>query len=794
MPSYAEQPAATRPTSDDDEILREARKRWVRCADAEEEQRKRIVAAKQFRALNQWPDAIKTAREGGNAIAGQPPQPPRPCLVVDRLSQPVRQVSNTIKNADFGFDVQPNGEGADIETADIFKGYLRRVQNQSRGESPIEWAADGAIEGGIGWFRLRTEYVYTNWEKDTLTEELFDQELRMERIANNLTVYGDPSATRPTRSDMLFAFVTEDLDRDEAESRYDAIDLKSIDLFAATGDMQGWADERENTVRIAEYWRVTFKERKFVWMKDGSLLEGEAPKGAQVRMRRTMRVPQVEGFKMTATQVLERWDWAGSRIPLIPVIGEELNIDGKPLLRGIIELGMDAQRMVNYAYSGAIEIFALGSKKAPMVPGAAVQNYRQIWQTRNIYNHSYLPYDVWDEDGRQLPPPTLDTSEAPIQAAVEVMRVSEDAIKASTSTGDASLGNTNPNERSGKALQALQAQSDLANSNYPDNVRRALIYAAELMVEIIPKITRPGQIVHIMGMDDEPQQVIAGQPFQPPQAKGQPPTPRPDVSVDVAKDPQTLFKFYDFNAGKYAVTVTVGKATATRQQEGAQALGELIPHLPPEMAAVATPDYVRQLSFPGAQKIAERLEKALPPALQPQQDGQQVPDPQQLQQQVQQLQQQLQQAAQAIQTDQVKAQAGLQQAQIKADADLKMAQFEAQKELKLQEMKNANAIAVARIAAAKSALDIQAESQEERLSTGIELQHEAQQNALDRAHEAGMSAMSGAQAQQSQGSQQAHEATQAAQGQAATDAQAEAQRQHEAQLAAQQQAAQGRQE
>ncbi len=126
---------------DPDTLIPEARKRWNRCDESEDAQRKRILTAKQFRSGDQWPDAIKIARQGGNAIQGMPAQPPRPCLVVDRLSQPLRQTSNTIKNADFGFNVLPNGGGADNETAEIFKGYLRRVQNESRGESPIEWAA-----------------------------------------------------------------------------------------------------------------------------------------------------------------------------------------------------------------------------------------------------------------------------------------------------------------------------------------------------------------------------------------------------------------------------------------------------------------------------------------------------------------------------------------------------------------------------------------------------------------------------------------------------------------------------
>jgi hypothetical protein len=738
-----------------DPVIAEARKCWQKCDEASEAQRKRMVAAKKFRALDQWPDAIKIQREGGGSIAGQPPQPPRPCLVVDRLSQPCRQISNTIKNADFGFDVQPVGQGADVETAEIFQGYLRRVQNEARGESPVEWAADGAIEGGIGWFRLRSDYVHQTW--DGVPEEaVFDQELRMERIANNLTVYCDPSAMRPTRSDAQFMLVTEDMDRDEFERKYPDADLRGLEEFSSTGDMDGWVSD--SIIRIAEYWRITYTDRPFYWLKDGSIGEGRPPKGADVRMQRTMKVPTVKGYKINAVEVLEQWDWAGSRIPLIPVIGEELNVDGKPVLRGVIEMGMDAQRMVNYTYSGAIEIYALASKKAPMIPGAAVSNYKAIWDTRNIVNYSYLPYDPWDEQGRPLDKPTLDTTDAPIQASVALMQVSEEAIKASTSTGDASLGNTNPNERSGKALQALQVQSELANSNYPDNVRRAYIYAATLMLEIIPKITRPGQILHILGMDDEPKQVMVGKPFKPGQ-NGVPEPAPDDITAELAKVQGSLYKFYDLNNGTYHCTVTMGKATATRREEGAQALGNLLPHLPPEMQVKIIPDYIKQLSFPGAQAIAEKLE---PPA----------PDqalPPQVQAQMQQLQQQNAELQKAVETDQVKAQATIEAAKVKAEADLRAAQMDADVRIRLAEMDHAAKIEVARITAAKEPMNIAAQAAEERLATGLEQAHDVGLTAMEQAHERDMAAQSHAQAleqgaaqaanaAESQATDQAHQA------------------------------------
>jgi hypothetical protein len=762
------------------DLIREARERWNRAAEAEEQQRNRIVRAKQFRVGDQWPAAIKLAREGGNSLQGMAPQPPRPCLVVDRLSQPVRQVSNTIKNASFGFDVLPAGGSSDQDTADIFKGYLRWMMNNSRGESPIEWAADQAIEGGIGWFRLRTDYINETWDGE-LTEEAMWQALFMERITNNLTVYGDPSAVRPTRSDMKWAFVTEDLSRDEFERLYPKADIRGLEAFMATGDKAAWSSwVSEDSIRIAEYYRIEYTNRHLYQLQDGSVVEEKPDDKADIKAERVMRVPSVKCDKINAIESLQSFDWVGSRIPLIPILGEELNVDGKVWLRGVIEEGMDAQRMVNYTYSGAVEIFALAPKNAPMIAAASVANYKQIWQTRNIINHAYLPFDPWDQEGKEYPTPMLDTTEPPIQAAVELMRVSEDAIKATTSTGDASLGNTNPNERSGRALQALQAQSDLANSNYPDNVKRALIYAGELAVEIIPKITVKGQIIHILGMDDEPEQVMVGQPYQEGQ-NGQPQPSPPDVTPEMAQLEGSLHKFYDLNNGRYAVTVSVGKATATKREEGAQALGELIPHLPPEMAAVATPDYVEQLSFPGSHKIAEKLRNALPPQLQDKNDQPQIPPA--VQAQMQQMQAELQKAQQFIQTKQAEQQGSLQETQIKTQADMQKAQMGFANELKLQEMKNANAIAVARISAAKVMMDPQAEAAEERLATGLQMAHDVGMEAMKQHHAMELSAQEHAQtltqgaqqaqtAQQSQQESQAHEAEMAKQAQeAAAEAQ-----------------------
>ncbi len=745
-------PSSARTVNEDDRaIMTEARSRWNKCDEAEDAQRKNILAAKKFRAGDQWPAAIKLQREGAQAIQGQAAQPPRPCLTIDRLSQPVRQVSNTIKSANFAIDVLPNGHGADDDTAEIIQGYLRRVQNQARGESPIEWAADGAIEGGIGWFRIRTEYVEEAPDPNNPDWDIIkDQELRLERIANNLTVYCDPSAMRPTRSDALFDFVTEDMDRDEFMRRWPNASVEGIEDFAATGDMKGWVSD--DSIRIAEYWRIVYQDEHWIRVGNKAQQVASKPKDIPAADYRMVRRPKVEGYKINAVEILERWDWVGSRIPLIPVLGEELNVDGKPVLRGIISEGMDAQRMVNYTYSGAVEIFALGSKSPYVVEEEQLGDFAAIWQTANLYNYSYLPYKkVLD-----VPPPHRETSEAPIQAAVELMRVSEECVKATTGYYDSGLGANDSRIQSGRAKQSEIQQSELGSSNYPNNVQRALIYAGELMLEIMPKITRPGQILQILGKDDEPEQVMVGQRYMPgPNGQPQP------VSEEQQNFEKGLVKFYDLNAGRYAVTVTVGKANATKREEGAAALGELIPHLPPEMAMVATPDYVEQLSFPGAHGIAEKLRKALPPQLQEQEEGGPDPEKAQMQQMIAQLQQALEQkraeeeAKQQAETQrvigraQLEGQTKLQLAQGEAQLTLQKAQIDAQTRIEVAKINAQAGLTEAEIKAGMQGMGHQIQREEQLIGND----HELRVQAIDHQHEGEIQAQQHAQAVEQAGVQ-----------------------------------------
>ncbi len=429
-----------------------------------------------------------------------------------------------------------------------------------------------------------------------------------------------------------------------------------------TGDSSNWkAWVREDMIRIADYWRIVYVPHTFCLLNDGRVVSlKDAPDKTAIVQTRVVNAPKVEWYKINAKEVLEKGEWLGLRIPLYPIIGEELNVDGRKVYRGIIQSAMDAQRMVNYLYSGAVETAAL-APKAPWVIAEGQDEGHPEWQHANTYNYQALYYKPVTLGGELAPPPKRNIEEPPIQAQVELLHLSEEAIKATTAFFDASLGNHSSNVKSGRQTLALQKQQELSTSNFLDNVVRTMIEIGNEAVYLIPKITRKGQLLHILGIDDKPEMVIASQPFVQEQGQARPIQPGEEQGLE-----KGIAKFYDLEAGRYGVTVSVGKSSTTMREEGLGVLGELIPHLPPEMAAAVTPEFISEMSFPGAQKIAEIARKTLPPQLQEQ--GEDEPDPQ-----LQAAMQRVQQLEQLLESKVAEKQA---EAQAKGAIELETTQLE----------------------------------------------------------------------------------------------------------------------
>ena len=70
--------------------------------------------------------------------------------------------------------------------AEIYNGLIRNIEQTSKADVAYDTAVDCAVSDGFGYFRINTEFA---------DDDSFDLDLRIERIANPFSVYGDPMST-----------------------------------------------------------------------------------------------------------------------------------------------------------------------------------------------------------------------------------------------------------------------------------------------------------------------------------------------------------------------------------------------------------------------------------------------------------------------------------------------------------------------------------------------------------------------------------------------------------------------
>ncbi len=592
-------------------FLELAQKRFKLCCDAEKEIRREAREDLEFRAGQQWDQKIKSDREAAN----------RPCETFNRIPQFVRQVTNEARQNRPSIQINPVGEGADKDTAEIIQGLTRHIENYSQADIAYDTAFDHAVTIGFGYFSIGTEYEHEN---------SFNQEAVFDRIENPFSVYIDPSARRVDYSDMEFGFRTQEFEPDAFKDKFPDAEAISASEYTSEGDTgRNWYPGGK--IRVAEYWWIDSQEKTICQMPDGTVLdEPDVPRDqnnvyiVEPARFRTSSKRVVNRALINGKEVLEENIWPGRYIPIVPVLGDEIIVNGERRLVGIVRFAKGAQRQYNYMRSAQIEMIAL-APKAPWVGTAGqFEGYEQKWQQVNVINYPYLEYNDVSLAGHSVPPPNRVVSEPPIQAMTIAIREADNDMKATTGIYDASLGEKGP-EQSGKAILARQKQGDTANFGYIDNLSRSIRHAGRILLDLIPKIYDTERIVRIINPDQTHDLVTINAPT-------------------LYKNAQKLF---DVTTGRYDVTITVGPTYQSRRQEAAASMLQLVQSFP-QVMQVAGDLMIRMMDWPGAQEIADRLKKLLPPNINPDQEQQPGQIPPALLAQNAQLQQKIQQLTQMI--------------------------------------------------------------------------------------------------------------------------------------------------
>ncbi len=583
--------------SKDQKVIETALRRFKMSEDATHEIRAKSLEDLKFRVGEQWDEGISILRKSEK----------RPCLVSNRIPQFIRHITNDMRMNRPSIKISATDESTN-ETAEILEGLFRHIQEKSNASVAYDIAADNQVTMGFGYIRVITDYS---------DDAGFDQDIIIKPIKNPFTVYFDPTCVEPDYSDARWAFIVSDMPKTEFEAEYPDAETNNSILSSVGDTPSTWGTE--DIVRVVEYFEVIETSKTIYQLDDGTTVT-KLLEGVKEKNKRETKDRKIIWRKMTANEILDEKPWVGKYIPIVPILGEDIDVDGKRIIKGIVRDAQDPQRMYNYWITAQTEAIALAPRAPFLIAEGQIEGYEQFWKNANTSNYPYLPYKPTTIAGTLAPAPQRQQAEPPVQAMAMAIRQASEDMKLVTGIQDASLGVAS-NETSGKAIQQRQKQGEIANFHYADNFARGLRALGTIIMDLIPKIYDAPRVTRIIHPDESEEIVKLNQPFE----------------------KNGVQKIYDVTTGKYDVVIAVGPSFQTKRQEAADGM-LAVTQTNPDLWKVAGDLMIKNLDWNGAEEISERLKKMLPPQLQDQEDG----NPQKMQMQIQQSHQMIDQLTQAL--------------------------------------------------------------------------------------------------------------------------------------------------
>ena len=557
--------------TDQDSRIQQAMEFLRQVNDVDSNNRAEALDDVRFAAGDQWPVDVQNSRV----------LEARPCLTINKVDAYCRQIVNQIREQRPRIKCHGMNTQSDEKQAEIITGLCRHIELQSDADQAYLNAVDYAVRMGWGYIRIHTDYV---------KDDSFNQEIYIKPIENPFTVYFDPNSIMADGSDAERCLITTLIPKKTFSAMYPEAEIDSGFVSRGTGDVVGdWIQKEE--IRIAEYWYTVRESVVLLQLSDGSsIYEDETDKelmkelGIEIINKRDSVRKKIKWCKVTAMQVLEEGEWAGKYIPIVPVYGQSTIVQGKHKRFGLVRMAKDPQRMYNYWSTALTETVALAPKAKWLLAEGQDEGHENEWAQANIKAMPVLRYKQTDIDGRTAPPPVRQSPEQPptgAMAAMQSMNLDLQAV----------IGIFDPSQlpqgvQSGKAIAGQQAQSDMTNMHYYDNLTRSIRQVGRICLDLIPKIYDTERAMRIIGADGKPE----------------------IMTINERKmDEQGVNRILnDVTVGEYDVVMDTGPGYNSKRQEASDAMMQLFA-AEPQLIQVAGDLLVRNMDFPGADVIADRM-------------------------------------------------------------------------------------------------------------------------------------------------------------------------------------------
>lgn len=553
-----------------------------------------------FAAGEQWDRAEQQNRHAQD----------RPCLTINQMPSFIQQVAGEIRQAQPAIEVFPVDSAQDVPVAEIYSGIIRQIEYQSLAGAAYHHAADMSVTCGMGHWRFETV---------TTDDSVFEQEIKIKRVLDPLSVIWDRGAIEIDRSDALHCFVTEWVPKKGHFNKFgrteddfkDIETLTSVEVSTANYQDSGLYWRRMDAVLLAEYWYIDPEERMLVMTESGRTLDitdwsrasiRELANSNQVVGGRKVETPKVFRRLMDGSDWLdEPKEWAGKYIPVVPVLGAEIAYEGTIARKGLVRDAKDSQKYLNIVRTAAAERIASSPNAKFMGTTEMFKGRQTFWENAHRSISKLLVYNKTEDNASPVavPPPPLEA------ALLQEGQVANEDMQRVTSVYDAARGGQG-REISGAAIDARVQQTNTGNVLFMDNFMIAMQRSGMIMVDLIPRIYDTDRNIMILGPDSREMYV--------------------PINRYVMGDRGEPVLVNDLSNGRFNVRVKAGQSYVTQRAEAKEQMSVAMQGNP-ELWAIFGDLFFENSDYPGAKEIAERMRKFIKPEML--EEGEPQPDPMQ---------------------------------------------------------------------------------------------------------------------------------------------------------------------
>lgn len=478
----------------------------------------------------------------------------KPKYEINKIDLAVMRIISEYRNNRISVRFMPKKDSEYDGLADLCAGLFRADEQDSSAEEAYDNAFEEGIRGGLGAWRITTEYEEPEDEDDTKLR------LKIEPIYDaDMSVFFDLDAKKYDKSDARYCFVVHSVTKESFEDTWGE-SPSSWPKFEGLTNFD-WCTP--DVVYVAEYFvkeeateTVRFfrsfdgKEEKFYqseFDEDEELEDKLKAIGSVESRRKKVKTSKVHKYILSGGGVLEDCGLLpGSEIPIVPFYAKRWFIDNVERCSGHVRLTKDIIRIKNMMMSKLAEISAMSSVEKPIFVDEQIAGRQQMWTDDIVKNLPFLTVGkIIGPDGSEMAAPPVAYTKSPNipPALAALMGLVEQDLQ--DILGNPQAGEKIASNISGKSIEMVQQRLDMQTFLYLSNLSKSMKRCGEIWMSAAKDVyNEESRDVKIVSKDGE--------------------SSIDKIMVPISEDGESKHE-KNLNEAKFDVLVDVGPTSSTKR-------------------------------------------------------------------------------------------------------------------------------------------------------------------------------------------------------------------------------------